>query len=143
MSILLGLTYYLNRPCLYCSLILLILFATSCHWSQSCIIDFNYVPRAEGGSVYATWFIPRIQTLHERSSNANQSQEVYNETLSYMASAIANTTVAGLTEAAARLAGSNIRESTTPGFVSSMFATAKDLFRREWMIPCIGVKVVL
>lgn len=63
--------------------------------------------------------------------------------MGYVVSAIANTTVAGLTETVARFAGTNIKESVVPGFVSSTFATIKDLFRREWMIPCIGVRVVL
>lgn len=141
MSVLLGLTYYLNRPCLYCSLLLIILFATSCHWSQSCLIDFNYVPRKEGGSGYATWFIPRIQTLGERS--INDSLSLANETLSYAVSALANTTVASLTEAVARMSGTTVVESVTGGYLSSMFATVKELFRREWVIPCIGTRVVL
>lgn len=85
--------------------------------------------------------MPRIQTLHELSKNG--SQGAVDETFGYVVSAIANTTVAGLTEAAARLTGTNVRESMTPGFLSSMFATVKDLFRKEWMIPCIGVRVVL
>lgn len=79
--------------------------------------------------------------MHEKS--INESQGLVNETLGYVVSAIANTTVAGLTDAAARLAGSNTKENITPGFVSSMFSTVKDLFRREWMIPCIGTRVVL
>ncbi|KAJ9429602.1 bladder cancer-related protein BC10-domain-containing protein [Fusarium oxysporum] len=27
-------TYFLNRPCVYCSILLLILFLTSCNWSD-------------------------------------------------------------------------------------------------------------
>lgn len=141
MSVLLGLTYYLNRPCLYCSLLLIILFATSCHWSHSCLIDFSYVPKKEGGSGYSTWFIPRIQTLSERS--INESQSLVNETLGYVASALANTTIAGLTEAAARISGTTVVENMTGGYVSSVFTTVKELFRREWVIPCIGTRVVL
>lgn len=105
------------------------------------MIDFNYIPRKEGGSGYATWFIPRIQTLDERS--INDSRSLVNETLNYVVSALANTTVAGLTEAAARMSGTTVVESMTAGYLSSMFATVKELFRREWVIPCIGTRVVL
>lgn len=105
------------------------------------MIDFSYVPRKEGGSGYSTWFIPRIQTLSERS--INESQSLVNETLGYVASALANTTIAGLTEAAARISGTTVVENMTGGYVSSVFTTVKELFRREWVIPCIGTRVVL
>lgn len=42
-------TYFLNRPCVYCSLLLLILFFTSCNWSDNCFLDTNT----------STWFDPR------------------------------------------------------------------------------------
>ena len=35
------LTYFLNRPCIYCSALLLILFVSSCYWSDQCIFDFR------------------------------------------------------------------------------------------------------
>src|ERR1700712_5882836 len=41
-------TYFLNRPCVYCSFLLLILFASSCHWSDHCFFDFS-----------SNWFEPR------------------------------------------------------------------------------------
>lgn len=141
MTVLLGLTYYLNRPCLYCSLLLIILFATSCNWSQSCLIDFSYVPRSEGGSGYATWFIPRIQTLHEKS--INESNGLINETLSFVVSAVTNTTVAGLADVASRISGISAKESLTSGYISSTYSVVKDLFRKEWMIPCVRARVVL
>ncbi|KFH48499.1 hypothetical protein ACRE_006950 [Hapsidospora chrysogenum ATCC 11550] len=34
-------TYFLNRPCVYCSLLLLVLFFTSCNWSDRCFFDFG------------------------------------------------------------------------------------------------------
>ena len=36
------LTYFLNRPCIYCSALLLILFISSCYWSDTCILDFTH-----------------------------------------------------------------------------------------------------
>lgn len=139
-TILLGITYFLNRPCLYCSILLLILFATSCHWSKTCLIDFSYIPTSEGGSGYATWFIPRIATLNETSTAHNSST---NETLSYLASALADTTLVGLTEVAARLKGNSVSTAASSSYVSSTFAAIRDAFRREWVLPCVGARVAL
>ena len=66
-----------------------------------------------------------------------------NETLGYVATALADTTVAALTEAAAKLRGSDLFVNASPGYVTSTFSTIKDLFRREWVIPCIGTRLAL
>ncbi|KAL8651587.1 MAG: hypothetical protein Q9210_003170 [Variospora velana] len=42
------LTYFLNRPCVYCSALLLILFISSCYWSDQCFFD-----------IHSNWFEPR------------------------------------------------------------------------------------
>ncbi|KAI0415162.1 bladder cancer-related protein BC10-domain-containing protein [Xylaria grammica] len=42
-------TYFLNRPCVYCSILLLILFVTSCYWSDRCFFEFS-----------SNWFAPRV-----------------------------------------------------------------------------------
>ncbi|KAI0534528.1 bladder cancer-related protein BC10-domain-containing protein [Xylaria digitata] len=42
-------TYFLNRPCVYCSILLLILFVTSCYWSDRCFFEFS-----------SNWFAPRM-----------------------------------------------------------------------------------
>ncbi|EGR44581.1 uncharacterized protein TRIREDRAFT_112068 [Trichoderma reesei QM6a] len=34
-------TYFLNRPCVYCSVLLVILFLTSCNWSDRCCFDLS------------------------------------------------------------------------------------------------------
>ncbi|KKA26974.1 hypothetical protein TD95_005221 [Thielaviopsis punctulata] len=41
-------TFFLSRPCVYCSFLLVILFLTSCHWADRCFFDFSH-----------NWFIPR------------------------------------------------------------------------------------
>jgi hypothetical protein len=41
-------TYFLNRPCIYCSVLLFILFLSSCHWSDHCFFDLR-----------GNWFEPR------------------------------------------------------------------------------------
>ncbi|KAG6988587.1 aminopeptidase 2 [Physcia stellaris] len=45
------LTYTLNRPCIYCSILLAILFLSSCHWADHCFFPFSTSP--------AGWFEPR------------------------------------------------------------------------------------
>lgn len=139
LTILLSLTYILNRPCLYCSLLLIILFATSCHWSQTCLVDFSYVPVAEGGSGHATWFIPRFITVNEKSWNVTRN----NETVSYLASALADSAVAGINEVAARMRGKDIFTSTNAGYLSSFFAFVSELLHKEWTVPCIGTRIIL
>src|SRR5947207_54156 len=42
-------TYFLNRPCVYCSVLLVILFLSSCHWSDRCFFDFG-----------SNWFQARV-----------------------------------------------------------------------------------
>ncbi|PHH78604.1 hypothetical protein CDD82_2946 [Ophiocordyceps australis] len=42
-------SYFLNRPCVYCSVLLLILFLTSCNWSDRCFFDLR-----------SNWFHPRL-----------------------------------------------------------------------------------
>ncbi|RPA99953.1 hypothetical protein L873DRAFT_1681949, partial [Choiromyces venosus 120613-1] len=43
-------TYLFHRPCVYCSLIMLTLFSSSCYWSDRCFLDSN-----DGH-----WFEPRF-----------------------------------------------------------------------------------
>ncbi|KAI5796846.1 hypothetical protein FPQ18DRAFT_135391 [Pyronema domesticum] len=43
-------TYLFHRPCVYCSLIMLTLFSSSCYWGERCFLDSN-----DGA-----WFEPRV-----------------------------------------------------------------------------------
>ncbi|KAH0602203.1 uncharacterized protein LAJ45_10216 [Morchella importuna] len=43
-------TYLFHRPCVYCSLIMLTLFSSSCYWSDRCFLDSNN----------GHWFEPRF-----------------------------------------------------------------------------------
>lgn len=139
-TILLSITYLLNRPCLYCSLLLIILFATSCHWSNTCLIDFSYVPISEGGSGYATWFLPRTETLN---ATGVSQRNATNETLRYLATAIADTAVAGLSETASRLRGDAATSVACSSYLFSAVSAIKDALRKEWVIPCINARIVL
>ncbi|RTE79820.1 hypothetical protein BHE90_005657 [Fusarium euwallaceae] len=75
-------TYFLNRPCVYCSILLLILFLTSCNWSDRCFFDFG-----------SNWFLPRPTTAHIPDDDAT---ETFNSTVFEMV----NTTASAIARAA-------------------------------------------
>ena len=148
LTIFLLLTYFLNRPCIYCSLLLVILFASSCHWSGRCFVDFGHVPTEDGivGS-YVTWFWPRIYSQAIKNSG---SPEVGNTTVVGFLGEIANSTIAALANAAI--------DGTKQKFVRSSAGVEKImpysagigiqwlrrlLGRYEWTLPCVGVNIRL
>ncbi|KAF8426641.1 hypothetical protein EV426DRAFT_530186, partial [Tirmania nivea] len=52
-------TYFFHRPCVYCSLLMLTLFTSSCYWSDRCFLDSNN----------GHWFEPRILTTATAAFN--------------------------------------------------------------------------
>ncbi|EFX06693.1 hypothetical protein CMQ_7014 [Grosmannia clavigera kw1407] len=127
-------TYFLNRPCVYCSFLLLILFLTSCNWSDRCFFDFSN-----------DWFEPREIT---HSPAAMQSTDSYNGTVTVddgygptaalvfdmvktTASAMAGATAEKLSHAEAEWTGVGIE------WLRSL------LGRREWRIDCMDVNIRL
>lgn len=66
-----------------------------------------------------------------------------NETLSYLASAFADAGVASLTEAVGRVKERDIFLSSGTGYVDSTISTVRELFSREWVIPCIKTRLAL
>jgi len=120
-------TYFLNRPCVYCSFLLLILFASSCHWSDHCFFDFS-----------SNWFEPRHPTsLFPDLSNSTAigSQiEIFTSALNNTAAALAGTVFEDAKKALAMRA-----EWTGLGveWLRSL------LGRREWRVPCVDVIIRL
>lgn len=130
-------TYFLNRPCVYCSFLLLVLFASSCHWSDHCFFDFSsnwFQPRQLS-------FIPSSEAVNEAvngslASNATmETVAMYAGTLNQTAIALAG---AALEEAKQKLAASRT-EWTGIGveWLRSL------LGRREWRVPCVDVYIRL
>ncbi|PLB45419.1 hypothetical protein P170DRAFT_478385 [Aspergillus steynii IBT 23096] len=155
------LTYVLHRPCIYCSALLLILFISSCHWSDRCFFDLR-----------GDWFAPRFTTtsgtvlpagsdLHSSSfySPANASMLAPSETLAEYVWDTVNTTTKALagavvdeaqrrlalngTSAAADAAGgmSDLRQDEWTGIGLEWLRSL--LGRREWTLPCVDVKIRL
>ncbi|CAL3966904.1 unnamed protein product [Diplocarpon coronariae] len=123
-------TYFLNRPCVYCSFLLLILFASSCHWSDHCFFDFS-----------SNWFEPRPSpALTPEMVNSSLSNATV-EQLSLYVGALNNTAVAlaetALEEAKRRLA---MRTEWTGIGVEWLRSL---LGRREWRLPCVDVYIRL
>lgn len=148
LTIFLLLTYFLNRPCIYCSLLLVILFASSCHWSGRCFVDFSHTPAKEGiqGS-YVGWFWPRIYSQPIRHSG---SPEPSNATMVSFLGEIANNTIAALANAAIdgtkqKLVRSNASvERIVPYSAGIGIQWLRRLLgRHEWTLPCVGVNIRL
>ncbi|KAF3483525.1 uncharacterized protein GIQ15_02849 [Arthroderma uncinatum] len=138
------LTYILHRPCIYCSALLLILFISSCHWSDRCFFDIK-----------GDWFAPRFAHLPgagcanaTTAATATPALNSTHELTEYVFDTV-NTTVTALAGAAFEEA----KRSVIPGGPSSAgepewtgiglewFRSL--LGRREWTLPCVDVKVRL
>ncbi len=120
-------TYFLNRPCVYCSVLLLILFATSCYWSNQCFFDFG-----------SNWFEPRPSSSATCPTDTSMSENVVN---SFNATAfeMLNTTVNALAGVAAEELARKNTEWTGIGveWLRSL------LGRREWRIECMDLSIRL
>ncbi|OJJ44144.1 hypothetical protein ASPZODRAFT_18909 [Penicilliopsis zonata CBS 506.65] len=143
-----ALTYILHRPCIYCSALLLILFISSCHWSDRCFFDLR-----------GDWFSPRYPapvnttTTNIEIDNCTQNNLnfTFNESLAGYIFETMNTTTkalagAAVEEAQRRLAGSTSTNNT--GLRQEWAGMGLEWLRsllgkREWTLPCVDVKVRL
>ncbi|KAH8704208.1 bladder cancer-related protein BC10-domain-containing protein [Talaromyces proteolyticus] len=151
------LTYVLHRPCIYCSALLLILFASSCHWADRCFFDLRgdwYSPRFT--SVPFTYTVPAnaSSSLPLVDNQTIGSMNVVNDDGSlakYIMEAM-NTTTTALAGAAVEEAkrrflqygngtAVEVRQEEWTGIGLEWLRSL--LGRREWTIPCIDVKIRL
>jgi hypothetical protein len=145
LTTLFALTYILNRPCIYCSLLLLILFASSCHWSGRCFIDFG-----EGHKEFASWWIPRLYTT-SAGLNSSLGYSGGNSTdIANFIREVSNTTVAAFANAA--IQGLKNRVAGTPEMMETRISNATGiglgwikslLGRSEWTMPCTQYQIAL
>lgn len=117
-------TYFLNRPCIYCSILLLILFLTSCNWSDRCFFDFG-----------SNWFLPRPGTPSNLPGMALEGHDGFNSTVIEMM----NTTVSAITRAA--LEDVEARRAEWTGLGVEWLRSL--LGKREWRIDCMDVYIRL
>lgn len=124
-----GATYYLNRPCIYCSLLLTILVF--------CLYDFH-----------TNWFEPQPGSL---SSPASQSSEVQGGGIlenaamesASIAASILNSTAASVVQGAVEAAKRKLNVEAQIPQISAAEWLKELLGRKEWRIPCIDVAVRL
>ncbi|TVY82473.1 Uncharacterized protein LSUE1_G003624 [Lachnellula suecica] len=125
-------TYFLNRPCFYCSFLLLVLFASSCHWSDQCFFDFSN-----------NWFEPRHQSSALSPEAVNSSSASSNQTLDQVAiyAGALNNTAAALASTALEEAKRRLARTEWTGVGVEWLRSL--LGRREWRVPCIDVYIRL
>ncbi len=132
-------TYFLNRPCVYCSFLLLILFLTSCNWSDRCFFDFG-----------SNWFEPRaIATVGVApgeaacvtcgGANATGASHSDLHATTAMVVEMLNTTLSTVASSAAAQLAQTKAEWTGIG----MEWLRSLLGRREWRIDCLDVYIRL
>lgn len=134
-------TYFLNRPCVYCSFLLLILFMTSCNWSDRCFFDFS-----------SNWFQPRSyfssaaadETCAAAAATAasfdNASLPSYDNLTA--AKDMLNTTANALIGAAADRLGVAAQARTEWTGIGLEWMRSL-LGKREWRIECLDVYIRL
>lgn len=100
LTTLLLITYLLNRPCVYCTLLLVILFASECAWrggSSGVGCLWSAAPTGmPAGMGWRGWFVPRLYTTgvgHAGAQGEGQAQgmesfllDLANSTISTLAS---------------------------------------------------------
>ncbi|KAK4223316.1 bladder cancer-related protein BC10-domain-containing protein [Podospora fimiseda] len=129
-------TYFLNRPCVYCSVLLLVLFVTSCNWSDRCFFDFGsnwFQPQPAGSYV----FLPSTPTLKE-ASNVTATDDINASATAVMVEML-NTTAGALATAATDKIAQTRVEWTGLGL--EWLRTL--LGKREWRIDCLDLYIRL
>ncbi|KAK3372969.1 bladder cancer-related protein BC10-domain-containing protein [Lasiosphaeria ovina] len=130
-------TYFLNRPCVYCSFLLLILFLTSCNWSDRCFFDFNsnwFQSRPGGSFIY----LPISGWRSEGAANLSATEDI-NATASAVVTEMLNTTAGALVTAATEQITRTKVEWTGLG----MEWLRSLLGRREWRVECLDLYIRL
>ena len=133
-----ALTYIIHRPCIYCSALLLILFASSCHWSDRCIFDLR-----------SNWSAPRYNFAPgdhgSLSDNATVAAPVAGDNLADFVYDAVNTTAKALAGAAVDSAQQRLGLESRPNEWAGMgLEWLRSLLgRHEWTLPCVDVKVQL
>lgn len=134
------LTFILNRPCIYCSALLLILFVSSCAWSDRCILN-----------VQGNWFTTRhFSSLIPNSLPQNLHATNWSEPLGKGNIDEGSFLINAFNETASALAGAALEEAKgrmaipTPewneigaGWLRSWSGV------RQWRIPCVDVYIRL
>lgn len=129
------LTYLSTRPCIYCTVLLIILFATSCHWSDKCFFDLS-----------ANWFELRqysspLPNPIPPSNRGTDKSEDNKQDASFLLNAF-NETASTLAGVAWKAAGRRLQTRTE--WTGIGFGWLRSLLGvREWRVPCVNVIIRL
>jgi len=134
-------TYFLNRPCVYCSFLLLILFASSCHWSDHCFFDFSsasgFFVSPPSTSYLTSNFSSSNGNITTIDTNATSTTSMVEDMLVF---------VSAMNSTAAALAAATLEEAKRfrPEWTGIGVGWLRSLLgRREWRLPCLDVYVRL
>ncbi|KAL4900000.1 hypothetical protein BDW74DRAFT_183140 [Aspergillus multicolor] len=121
------LTYLLHRPCIYCSALLVILFASTCNWSDRCFLNLR-----------SDWFAPRYTPCDAPAQSDSLAGYIF-DTLNSTAKALAG---AMYDETSRRLSGNDSCSESQQELTGFGLEWLRSLVgRREWTLPCVDVKV--
>jgi hypothetical protein len=165
LTTLLILTYILNKPCAYCSLLLVILFASSCHWSGRCFWGTPFfgaedIPGTTNSSAlessWIPYFLPRLYTIPSSAATISSSNttaatddltsfllDLTNSTISTLAASAASSIAESTGALATKFAPPvSIPPSSAAGGVGTQWLRNL-LGAGEWTLPCVNIKLVL
>jgi hypothetical protein len=130
-------TYFLNRPCVYCSILLLILFLTSCNWSDRCFFDFG-----------SNWFEPRSPVSHTDGALNTTVGAIHYEGAAETILGDFNATMVAMAGSTAKgLARAALGDLTTlsrPEWTGLGLEWLRQLLgKREWRVECMDMYVRL
>jgi len=133
------LTFILNRPCIYCSALLFILFVSSCAWSDRCLLNIqgNWFSTRHFSSL-----IPNPSSPAQATVISGLAGESHGDNGSFLISAI-NETASALAGAALEEVKQRLTVKTPEwtgiggGWIRSWLGV------RQWRIPCVDVYVRL
>ena len=132
-------TYFLNRPCVYCSFLLLILFASSCHWSDHCFFDFSSTSGFFVSPPSNSYLVSNFSSSNSNITsfdNSTSPTSMVEDMLVFVD--VLNSTAVNL--AAAAMEDVKFQPEWTGigvGWLRSL------LGRREWKLQCLDVTVRL
>lgn len=155
-----ALTYILHRPCIYCSALLLILFISSCHWSDQCFFDFRgdwFSPRFGSQPPATTNLTAPLASYNQSSAGTNaNAADANNMTLPCDDGSLAGFVFDAINTTTSALAGAAVEEMQRRLVQNGSSALSREawtgiglewlrslLGRREWTLPCVNVKVRL
>ena len=129
-------TFLLHRPCIYCSALLIILFISSCNWSDRCFVDFSQ-----------NWFESRTRSsplpnpLPAAANWSDMGGKGYMDDGSFWKAAVNET--ASLLGTAAKEELKRRMPTKTEWTGLGMGWMRSWLGAREWRLPCLDIYVRL